>query len=120
MTSTFIFERMKVWRDAKAVAVYIYELVSHFPPHERYCLSDQLRRAVISISSNIAEGSGRSTNKDKAHFFNIAYGSLLEVYSQLSVAEEIKYINHQQLAEARQQLEAIARQLSGLKKSLEN
>ena len=70
----------------------VYRLSKNFPPDERYALTDQLRRAVVSIPSNIAEGNGRASNKDYAHFLAIARGSLYETLTQLQVAEDLGYI----------------------------
>ena len=71
-------------------------MVDTFPMKEKYGLTDQLRRAVISIPSNIAEGLGRSTHKDKGHFMQIAYGSLMEVLAQVDIACDIGYISMEQ------------------------
>ena len=71
-------------------------MVDTFPMKEKYGLTDQLRRAVISIPSNIAEGLGRSTHKDKGHFMQIAYGSLMEVLAQVDIACDVGYISMEQ------------------------
>lgn len=65
--------------EAKGLVVTVYQLIKKFPKEENYALCDQLRRAVVSVPSNIAEGSGRTSAKDQAHFFEMAYGSLMEV-----------------------------------------
>ena len=74
-------------------AKIVYAVVDTFPPAEKYALSDQIRRAVVSIPSNIAEGCGRTTNRDYAHFLSIARGSLYETMTQLELAESIGYID---------------------------
>ena len=71
----------------------VYQASKKFPAEERYALTDQLRRAVVSIPSNIAEGSGRASNKDYAHFLSIARGSLYETLTQLQVAQDLGYID---------------------------
>ena len=71
----FSFEKLAVWQEARELVVECYSLVSKFPKEEKYALGDQIRRAVVSIASNIAEGSGRVSLKEKMHFIEIAYGS---------------------------------------------
>ena len=75
-----------IYQKAKELVIQVYKLLEQFPDAERFALCNQLRRAVVSIPSNIAEGMGRVSNKDQAHFLNIAYGSLMEVYAQLDIA----------------------------------
>ena len=77
-------------------------------------LCDQLRRAVISVPSNIAEGSGRNSQKDQAHFYNIAYGSLLEVFSQLDIACDLGYISQEEFNQLELLINEEAKMLSGL------
>ena len=72
---------------------FVYRASKKFPVDERYALTDQLRRAVVSIPSNIAEGSGRASNKDYAHFLSIARGSLYETLTQLQIAQDLGYID---------------------------
>ncbi len=88
-----------------------------FPSEERYAMCDQLRRASISISSNIAEGVNRYSVKDKAHFIEMAYGSLMEVSSQIEIAEELGYITLDDRLSMDQLVEEVARLLSGLQKT---
>ena len=88
-----MFTELVVWQKAMELVKAVYELSKAFPPDERYALTDQLRRAVVSIPSNIAEGSGRSSNADYAHFLSIARGSLYETMTQLRVAVDLGYIS---------------------------
>jgi four helix bundle protein len=90
------FRKLKVYTIAKELVRSVYLMVDTFPMKEKYGLTDQLRRAVISIPSNIAEGLGRSTHKDKGHFMQIAYGSLMEVLAQVDIACDIGYISMEQ------------------------
>lgn len=90
------FCNLNVYIKSKELVKQIYELLKKSPREEQYALSDQLRRAVISIPSNIAEGSGRNSQKDQAHFYNIAYGSLMEVFSQLDIACDLGYISQEE------------------------
>ena len=91
-----------------------YKLLKKFPVEERYAMCDQLRRAVLSITSNIAEGVNRFSVKDKAHFIEIAYGSLMEVSSQIEIAEELEYISTEDRMSMDILIEEDARLLSGL------
>jgi len=86
------FKDLIVWQKATDFAITVYKLSSNFPKEELYGLTSQLRRAVISISSNIAEGFKRKTRKEKIQFYSIALGSLAEVESQLSISERLGYI----------------------------
>jgi len=78
-----MFQNLVVWQKAMKVVKMVYRLSKNFPSDERYALTDQLRRAVVSVPSNIAEGNGRATNSDYAHFLAIARGSLCETMTQL-------------------------------------
>ena len=80
------FRELEVWKRAMELTDQVYDLVAKFPKEERYALGDQLRRAVVSIPSNIAEGFGRETHKDFAHFLAQARGSLYEVDTQIEIA----------------------------------
>ena len=88
----FLFKNLIVWQKAMELAKLVYGLVRQLPAEERYALADQLRRAVASIPSNIAEGNGRAGNKDYAHFLAIARGSLYETITQLELAKGLGYI----------------------------
>ena len=90
----FLFKDLIVWQKAMELAKKVYGLVKQLPTDERFALGDQLRRAVASIPSNIAEGNGRSGNKDYAHFLAIARGSLYEMITQLELAKGLGYIDN--------------------------
>ena len=92
----------------------VYAMIRAFPSEERYALADQIRRAVVSISSNIAEGCGRATNRDYAHFLSIARGSLYETMSQLELAQNLGYIDS--LSDAEELAVEISRMLTTLMK----
>ncbi len=114
----FGFEKLDVWRMSVDFATSIYEHTSKFPDHEKFGLSNQLRRASVSISSNIAEGSGRNSPSDFGRFVSIAYGSLMESVSQLHIAARLKYIDESSLNQLFTQAESIAKMLSRLRSSL--
>lgn len=88
-------KKLLAYQAAKQLVKDVYLVLKEFPKEEQYALCDQLRRAVISVPSNIAEGMGREGEKEQAHFLDIAYGSLLEVQCQLEIAKELEYINEQ-------------------------
>lgn len=105
---------MIAYQKAKEVVKKTYKLLKKFPDEERYALCSQLRRSSISITSNIAEGVNRFSVKDKSHFIEIAYGSLMEVSSQMEIAEELDYITTNDRQNMDQLIEEVARLLSGL------
>ena len=89
----FSFEKLEVWVEAKDFSKNIYAITSKFPDTEKFGLISQLRRASISIASNIAEGSARKSFKDKAHFTTIAFGSAVEVLNQLIISFELNFVS---------------------------
>jgi len=88
----YLFEKLVVWQKAIELVRLVYTVSKTFPQDERYALTDQLRRAVVSIPSNIAEGNGRTSNRDYAHFLGIARGSLYETLTQLRIAKYLGYV----------------------------
>jgi len=88
----YSFEKLSVWIEAKDLAKTIYSLSKKFPSDEKFGLTSQLKRASISICSNIAEGSARNTGKDKAHFTTMAFSSTVEVLNQLILYYELSFI----------------------------
>jgi four helix bundle protein len=110
----FGYRKLIAYQKAKEVVKKTYKLLKKFPPEERYAMCDQLRRASISVTSNIAEGVNRFSVKDKARFIEIAYGSLMEVSSQFEVAEELGYITTADRQNMDVLIEEDARLLSGL------
>ena len=117
-SSLFAFERLRVYQLSKMMAGQLIQLLKSYPKEELFALSNQLRRAVISIPSNIAEGCGRITPKEQLRFVSIAYGSLMEVYCQLQLSLDLGYISADIFAEYRNMVEEIGKLLSGLRKSL--
>lgn len=93
------FESLTVWQESQGLAVSVYGATRSFPKDELFGNTSQLRRAVSSISANIAEGFGRTTTKDKLHFYTIAYGSLLETKNFLYLSEKLGYLNDKGLAQ---------------------
>lgn len=110
------YRKLKVWLASKELVKLVYVKLSCFPPEERYALCDQLRRAVVSIPSNIAEGYGRDTHKDFAHFLGQAKGSLYEVDTQLDIAVDLGYLKRD--SELESKIDEISRMLSAFRTRL--
>lgn len=89
----YSFEKLDVWEKSNEFLDKIYDLTANFPKDEKYCLTSQLKRAALSISNNIAEGSGRITAKDKAHFTQMSFGSLMECLNLIITAKRRKFIS---------------------------
>lgn len=114
----FSFEGLRVYRAARQLVKDVYILVNKLPTIEAYALSSQIRRAVVSVKTNIAEGSGRNHPRDKAHFIDMSYGSLMETYSELETAADLGYINEEEVKNIKPQIIDIGKMLSGLRASL--
>lgn len=108
------FHNYKVWQDAVSFATMLYQVTEKLPWFEKKGLCDQMQRAVVSISSNIAEGSGRPTDADFAHFLDIALGSSNEVETQLIISRNLNYIDISQFNSLMVKLSEIQKQLTGL------
>ena len=111
----YSYKNLNVYQDAKAFVVAVYKLLDSFPDSEKFALCNQIRRAAISVTSNIAEGVSRTSNKEKIHFLEIAYASMMEVDSQLDVSIELGYITIEQYELINKQINNIGRQLSVLR-----
>lgn len=114
------FEKLNVWIDSKELALLIYKETKHFPNEEKYGLVSQMRRAIVSVSSNIAEGSNRNTKNDQGHFYGIAYSSLMEVLSQTIIAFELEYLSTDKYEQIRNDVEKVSNKLNALRKSVIN
>ena len=113
----FGYRKLIAYQKAKEVVKRTYMLLKKFPAEERFAMCDQLRRASVSVTSNIAEGVNRFSVKDKSHFIEMAYGSLMEVSSQFDIAEELGYVSVDDRLSMDQLIEEVARLLSGLQKT---
>ncbi len=116
----YSFERLEVWKLAKYLCVYIYQLTKKFPDAERFGITSQMRRAAISICSNIAEGSSRISKKDQSHFYTMAFSSTMELLNQLIISKELMFMSGEELEFARLKIEQITKALSSLKRSTLN
>lgn len=111
------FTDLKAWQECHKLCLQIYKLARSFPSDEQFGLASQIKRASVSVTSNIAEGSGRSAQKDKEHFYVMASGSLYEVKSQLLLARDLNFISASQFSGVADQANSAHRLLNGLIKS---
>ncbi|MCD4727075.1 MAG: four helix bundle protein [Pirellulales bacterium] len=114
------YRELIVWQKAMDLVKSVYETTSCFPSSELYGLTSQVRRAAVSIPSNIAEGQGRNTTRDFLHFLSVAQGSLREVETQISIAESLGYIEKQLERTILDTTAEVGRLISGLCNSLKN
>lgn len=112
------FRKYKVWQDAVAYATYVYEVTNKMPWFEKKGLCDQLQRAAVSISSNIAEGAAKPSDTEFAHFLDHSLGSAFEVETQLLISKNINYITPELYNDLILKLEEIEKQLHGLLNTL--
>ena len=103
-----------VYQKAKELVILTYQMLESFPDSERFALCGQMRRAVVSIPSNIAEGMGRLSDKYQSHFLNIAYGSLMELYAQADIAHDLKYIDDEMFNQLEEQVESISKMIQAM------
>lgn len=115
MNKKYYFKNLDAYKESKNLVKMVYGLLRQFPTEEQYALCDQLRRAVISVPSNIAEGSGRTSAKDQAHFIEMAYGSLMEVECQIDIAYDLSYISQDSINKVEELIDVVAALLSGLR-----
>lgn len=115
----FTFFDLRVYKESKGLVKEVYKLLQKFPKYEVYALGDQLRGSAVSVPSNIAEGSGRFSIKEKIHFLEIAYGSLAESLCQLDIAHDLEYITDEEFENEQDRINTIGKQLSGLYSSFE-
>jgi len=113
-----IYKNMTVWQKAMELSVEIYKLTKIFPKDEQFCLVNQIRRAVVSIVSNIAEGQGRMSSRDYLHFLSVARGSKAEVDTQLILAQRLGYVTEEDTQKAFQLLDDTGKLLNGTIRSI--
>jgi len=118
MRTRFRFEKLEVWQDARKINQMVYRLTQNFPRRELFAMTSQLRRAAVSISANIAEGAGRNSDKDFAHFLEQGYGSLMEVAAIFYLALDEGYVNSNELEPFLVELEMLAKRIAALNRSL--
>lgn len=111
----FTHEKLKSWQLAKLFAKRVYDVTASYPATERYGLIEQLRRAAVSVMSNLAEGSGRTNARDQAHFSQLAYGSLMETDAQLQLSMDLGYLPETLYRELRQTVQELSAAISSLR-----
>lgn len=111
----YSFESLDAWKDARILVKWIYSLTNNFPSEEKYGLISQVRRASVSVVSNLAEGSSRKSPKDQAHFSQIAYSSLLEVLNQLIISVDLNFMSENQLTQGRTIIESLTLKVGALR-----
>ena len=116
----FYYRKLDAYHLSKQYVIQVYQLLRGYPEYERFALCDQLRRAVISIPSNIAEGAGRMAIKESIHFYDIAYWSLTESLCQLEISKDLNYINVEQFSQLEDIASRISMTLIALKRSLQD
>jgi four helix bundle protein len=110
----YSFEKLEVWQKSRVLMKSIYITTKNFPSEERFGMTSQLRRASVSVSSNIAEGSVRWSKKEQARFYEISYGSLMEVLNQLILSHDLEFLKEKSLMELRTQIDEVARMVNAL------
>lgn len=113
-TYQFPFERLEVWNDARKLVAEIYKASEQFPDAERFGLTSQIRRAAVSVASNIAEGEGRLGDKDKLRYLSISWASLMEVLNQLILANDLNMLPDEQLALFRERIAKLSNKINAL------
>ncbi|MEQ8360330.1 MAG: four helix bundle protein [Cytophagales bacterium] len=114
---SYSFEKLNVWKDSLELVKLIYKVTKGFPSDEKYGLISQMKRSSVSVSSNIAEGSTRKTDKNQSHFYSMAYGSLIELLNQLIISEQLHFISKNELDSLRLEIDKEANKLNALQKS---
>jgi len=115
--NSYYYKKLKVWQKAMKLVVQVYKATRNFPKHEQYGLISQMRRSVISIPSNIAEGHGRNSDKEIVRFLDIARGSIFELDTQIEISRQLDFLNTQEFNIIFNLLDETSRMLSGLRKS---
>lgn len=114
----FYFEKLEVWKEARIFTREIYTVSKNFPDEEKFGLTSQIRRSAMSIAANIAEGSSRKTDKDKARFINVAYSSAIEVLNYLILSNDLEWLKEEEYIALREKIEKITNQLNSFYKVL--
>ena len=117
---TFYFEKLDVWQNARVFIKKIYKATDAYPEKEQFGITNQIRRASLSISANIAEGFSRQTNKEKSRFINIAYSSSWEIINFLIISKDLEFISEEDYIKLRTDIEYISNQLNALYKKIKN
>jgi four helix bundle protein len=112
------YKELLVWQKGMALAKIVYQLTARFPPEERYGLTSQMRRAAVSVPSNIAEGQARKTTNEFLQFLSVAQGSLAELDTQLALSVELSFLRQAEAETALKEIDELQKMLVGLKRKL--
>lgn len=113
----FSFEKLNVWQDTRSFVSLVYKITQKFPDYEKFGITNQIHRAAVSVSANIAEGSSRTSFKDQAHFTQLAYSSLMEVLSHFCIAFDLDFISKETFELLKLKIYDISNQLNALRSS---
>ncbi len=113
----YSFEKLEVWHLSRKLVVSIYKITAAYPPEEKFGMTSQMRRASVSVCSNIAEGSSRKTAKDQAGFYNISYSSLMELLNQLIISVDLGWLSAEKLSAIRIDIETLSNKINSLRNS---
>lgn len=116
MNYKYPFEKLDVWQNSRKLVKDTYLITKGFPKNEQFGITSQIRRSVVSVSSNLAEGSGRKNGKDQAHFSTMAFSSLMELTNQLILSVDLNFMSEETLKSLRKDIDKIANQLNALRK----
>ena len=116
---SFSFEKLQAYTEARTLVSQVYKILGNFPKQEQYALTMQIQRSIISVPSNIAEGSGRHSFKEKIHFLDIALGSLMEAYCQLQIAVDLNYLDKATFEKLQYGFQITAKLISGLSRKFQ-
>lgn len=111
------FEKLDVWQEVRLLTKEIYKDTRVFPNEEKFGITNQMRRAAVSVCSNIAEGSSRTSAKDQAHFYQLSYSSLMELMNQTIIANDLGYLTNEEEKKYRLKVEKTANMINALRKS---
>ncbi|MEI8059256.1 MAG: four helix bundle protein [Ferruginibacter sp.] len=113
----YSFEQLACWQHARQLAVWIYRTTNHFPAEEKFGMISQMRRAAVSVASNIAEGTSRKTAKDQSHFSVIAYSSTIELMNDLIIANDLGFLTNENFITGREMIEKQTMLIAALRNS---
>ena len=114
MTGYQKYTDLDVWKQAREIASHVYELTASFPKSEQFVIISQMRRCVVSVPSNIAEGCGKQHDKETIHFLSISRGSLYELETQLYISKDLTFITENQLKVSLEKIESVGKLINGL------
>ena len=111
---TFYFKKLEVWKNSRKLVIDVYKTTEKYPIREKYNFINQIRRSVLSISNNLAEGSAKKTAKEQARYTSIAFGSAIELLNLLILSNDLKYLSDKEFEQFEDKIGTISRQLNAL------